>query len=265
MLMNNIVTSDKPHKSINISLDFRLLSVVLALVIVGLVLYCRPWEPRYGNNARTVVVTGMATLSATPDEFVFNPTYDFTDADQKTALANLTAKSSEIVGKLKALGVPSTGIKTNTDSYSNGYVVPVYPIKGGGVSSQPTYTLRITVTLTDSKLVQKVQDYLVSTTPTGQVSPQADFSQAKQDQLENQARDAATKDARSKAEQSAKDLGFSLGAVKNVQDGEGFGGILPLQAGGALRSSADALNQSLPVDPGQNQLSYTVTVTYFLR
>jgi uncharacterized protein YggE len=257
----NVVTSDPPRKTINLSLDYRMIIVLLLVVIVGLIAYCRPWEPRYGNNARTIAVTGKATLSAAPDEFVFNPTYEFTNADQKAALAALSAKSNELVGRLKGLGVPASDIKTNADSY-NGYVVPVYPIKGNG-NPQPAYTLRVTVTLADSKLVQKVQDYLVSTTPTGQVSPRAEFSDAMQNQLEAQARDGATKDARSKAEQSAKNLGFRLGAVKNVQDGEGFGGIMPLQAGATSADYATG-DQSLVVEPGQNKLSYTVNVTYFL-
>jgi uncharacterized protein YggE len=97
------------------------------------------------------------------------------------------------------------------------------------------------------------------------VSPQANFSDAKRKDLERQARDAATKDARAKADQSAKNLGFKVGLVKTVTDGTGFGGIIyPLTASGVAKAT-DLSQPSLAIQPGENDLSYTVTVTYYLK
>jgi uncharacterized protein YggE len=120
----------------------------------------------------------------------------------------------------------------------------------------------LTITVNDKALTQKVQDYLVTTSPTGSVSPQTTFSEAKRKELESKARDEATKDARSKAEQSAKNLGFKIGKVKSVEDGSGFGGIV-LREG--LTMASDSKATSLSVQPGENDLHYTVTVTYYLR
>lgn len=146
-------------------------------------------------------------------------------------------------------------IKVNSDSWS----YPVYESMGSG----PVYTLRLTVTTQTDALTQKVQDFLVSTTPTGSISPQATFSEAKLKQVEAQGRDEATKDARKKAEQSAENLGFRLGAVKTVNDGAGFGGVYPL-AGRDIAVS-DKSASSLPVLPGENELTYSVTVTYYIK
>jgi len=243
---------------LNISLDYRLISVVLLVVIAAMLFAWRPWSAAKTSD-RTIDVTGTATVSARPDEFVFYPAYEFKSADKAAALEQMTAKSNEVVAGLKNLGVEETNIKTNSDSWS-------YPttLRGEAGSNETTYTLRLTVTTNSEELTQKVQDYLVSTSPTGTISPQATFSEAKRKELEAQARDAATKDARSKAEQSAKNLGFKLADVKAVNDGSGFGTTYPaydMATTLEARSSAD----SLSIQPGENDLTYSVTVTYYIR
>lgn len=237
----------------SLTIDYRIITVVLLLVIAGMLALWRPWETK---GERTVEVTGQATVTGVPDEFVFYPTYDFKNASREAALAALTKKSEEIVAKLKELGVADNTIKTNSDGYD-------YPVYKEGDASTPTYTLRLTVTLADKDKAHKVQDYLLTTTPTGSVSPQAAFSDKKRSELETQARDQATKDARAKAEQSAKNLGFSLGAVKTVNDGAGFG-VFPFR-GNVAQDIATAAPESLAIQPGENELNYSVTVTYFVR
>jgi len=113
---------------------------------------------------------------------------------------------------------------------------------------------------------QKVQDYLLTTKPSGQVSPQGSFSDAKRKELEDKAREQANKDARTKAEKSAKSLGYRLGRVKSVEDGAGFGGPIMLEgrAGGISASDGDNIKM-LKVQPGENDFNYTVTVVYFVR
>lgn len=248
----------KSKTTFNLSLDYRFVIGVLLAIIVAMLLLWQPWNPRIDANTRTVDVTGTAKLTAAPDEFVYYPTYDFKNADRSAALSDMSKKSDEIVKKLKELGVADNKIKTNSDGYS----YPTYP---NSDTSTPTYTLRLTVTVNDKDLAQKVQDYLVTTTPSGAVSPQAQFSDSKRKELENQARDQATKEARTKAEQSAKNLGFRLGAVKSVNDGAGFGGgIVPMMGRDSMSMNA-AEPSKLTVQPGENDLNYSVTVTYFLR
>lgn len=240
-----------------VRLDFRIITIILLVLIAAMLAMWRPWQSAKTTD-RTVSVTGTATVSARPDEFVFYPTYDFKNADRQAALDEMTAKSNELVAKLKELGVADKGIKTNSDSWS-------YPVYLDDTKSSATYSLRLTVTVNDEKLAQKVQDYLVTTTPSGTVTPQATFSKAKQKQLEDQARDAASKDARAKAEQSAKNLGFKLASVKTVNDDAGFGGIYPFYDKAAVTMEATDSRSSLTIQPGENDLSYTVTVTYFIR
>jgi uncharacterized protein YggE len=221
----------------------------------------KPWDSPPQNTGRTVQVTGEATLKAEPDEFVFSPSYDFKNASKQAALDELSKKSEEIVSQLKKLGVDDRKIKTNADGYERGIY---FPTSQGG---QTTYSLMLNVTVGSKDLAQKVQDYLIITSPTGAVTPYSTFSKAKQKQLESQAREEAEKDARSKAGKSAENIGFKLGAVKSISEVNGFGGVVPLMENGA--ASADLAQPSrsstISVQPGQSDINYKISVTYYIK
>jgi uncharacterized protein YggE len=247
----------KTNMQLSLKLDYRILTLLLIAIIAAMLFIWKPWQDTISAASRTIRVSGESTLTATPDEFLFYPIYEFKNSDKQAALSELTKKSDEVTVKLKALGVASNKIKTN----SGGYDLPVY----GGGESTPAYTLSLTITLSNRELAQKVQDYLLTTTPTGSVSPQANFSDKKRKELESKARDAAAKEARTKADQSAKNLGFSLGSVKSVEDGAGFG-LFPYATRSTADSATAAENTSqLEILPGENELNYSVTVTYFVK
>ncbi|HXH04814.1 MAG TPA: SIMPL domain-containing protein [Candidatus Nitrosotenuis sp.] len=243
-------------QKLNIPLDLRLVSLGLALVILGMLAFWRPWEVNANANDQVVEVTGEAKLSATPDEYVFYPMYQFSNADKQAGLSELSAKSQQVVGELKKLGVDDEKIKTNTNGYD-------YPAVLEDKEGERSYNLQLTVTVADKELAQKVQDYLVTTSPTGGISPQASFSEAKRKQLESAARDQATKDARNKADQMAKNLGFSVGKVKSVSDSQGFG-ISPIYQRDIATSSLE-MEPQLDLQAGENELNYSVKVTYYIR
>ncbi len=253
----------KPPKTnkLNFSLDLRIIIIVLLLVIVTMLIFWKPWNNNApAQNDRVITVTGEAKITAEPDEFIFNPMYEFKNASKEAALASLTKKSEEIISGLKAVGVADNKIKSDSDGYNYDYYYDA-------PNRQNNYNLRLTVRADTKELADKVQTYLVSTAPTGSVSPQANFSDKKRKELENKARDEATNDARSKAEQSAKNLGFKIGNVKSINDGTSQGGISPFLRGGAntLSIAEDSANSKLAVQPGEDDLAYSVEVTYYLR
>lgn len=243
-----------------------MLVILLLVIVVGIITwFWKPWQANIKASDRTISVTGSSTIKTEPDEFVFYPTYDVTNADPKTALAQMTAKSDEIVTKLKSLGVASSKIKTDSNGYNS---TSYYPINEGGGS---TYSLYLTVTVDDKALAQKVQDYLVTTAPTGSVTPMASLSTAKQKTVEAQARDKAEQDARTKADQSAKNLGFKVKAVKSVEDGSlqsiGCPGGLCYGSNinADLQSAAAKTSSQLTLQPGENELPYSVKVIYYIN
>lgn len=243
---------------VKFSMDLRIITFILLAVIAAMFLIWKPWS-QVSSEDRTVSVTGEAKVAAEPDEFLFNPSYSFKNSDRDAALSALSKKSDEVVKKLKDLGVPENKIKTNTDNYDYRPYFPERPEQ-----EDQTYTLRFTVSVNTKELAQKVQDYLVTTTPEGTVSPQPTFSDSKRKELESQARDEATQDARSKAEQSAKNLGFKVGKVKSVSDGSGFG-TFPSVGRELADDTLEAKPSGLNVQPGENELYYSVTVVYYVR
>lgn len=253
--------SDKKQKHI-LKIEFSLwwIIVLLALIIVVMTVLWRPWETRSDN--RTVTVMGTTTMKAVPDEYTFNPSWQFKNSDKALALKEATEKSVSVVAELKKLGVADAKITTNLGGWENYYY---YDSSLG----KHTYTLNITVVVATRDLAQKVQDYFVTTEPTGQVTPIAAFSQSKQKKLESEARSAATKEARAKADEMAKNIGFTVGKVKTINDQGSGGSILfagdkavSLMAQDSVAGTAEA---NSVVQPGENQIQYSVEVTYYIR
>ncbi len=246
---------------LNLSLDLRLVVLLLLAIIAAMLFAWKPWTAKaVVKNDQVITVTGDSKITAAPDEFIFYPTYDFKNSNKDVALAELTKQSAAIVTKLKELGVSDSKIKTDADGNNYNY-------RFDQESGQSNYTLRLTVKADNKELAEKVQDYLVTTAPTGAVSPQANFSDKKRKQLESKARDEATKDARSKAEQSARNLSFEIGKLKSIRDISGFGGITPLYGfrDGGVAVAEDTANTKLTVQPGENDLTYAVEVVYYLQ
>lgn len=253
-------TPAAPNKKLNIALDYRIIIILLLLVIGTMLWLWKPWQSEPQTD-RTISVTGETTIKAEPDEFVFNPAYQFKNTDKKVALEKLTMKSDEITAKLKEIGVSDNHIKSNTGGYQDYYYYT-------NTNNTYTYNLSLTITADSKEQAQKVQDYLVTTDSEGTISPRANFSDSKKKQLEDQARDQATKDARAKADQSAQNLGFKIVSVKSVNDSNNdLGNIYPRVFNGVtdLAQGANSSESKLQVQPGENDLNYSVKVVYYIR
>lgn len=237
-------------------------SLFLLLVIIALVAFWRPWENKFGEGTRTVDAVGETTVTAVPDEFVFYPNYQFSNVNKEAGLAEAGKKSDEIVKKLKELGVADKDIKTNASGYQDGDMIsPTMPNDNGSFQ----YTLTLTVKTTNKNLAQSVQDYLATTGPVGQVTPQANFSDTKRREIESDARNKAAKDARSKADQLAKNLGFEVDAVKSVDDSGGFDQYFPMFGTQDKAAAGESASSSFTIQPGENELKYRVRVVYFIK
>lgn len=247
----------KDKVNISLSLIYKSVIIFLMLIIVVMLAVWMPWSRN--SESRTISVSGESTIMAEPDRYIFSPNYEFKNKDESVSLNQQSEKSNEIITKLKGLGVKDSDIKNNSSGYSTGQMSPVSP------DDDTIYNLSLTITVSDKDLATKVQDYLVSTNPEGQVTPQAGFSETKRKELENQARDMATKDARAKAEQIAKNTGAKLGKVKAIQDSGGFGGVVPILYNEKAVSDSVAGRESIQIQPGENELNYTISVSYYLK
>lgn len=249
-------SSTSTSKSLTIRLNFKWLSLILFIIILTMIAMWRPWARV--NTGRKINVSGEVTIKAEPDEYVFSPLYQKKGNDSNKSLAELSAMQKTVVDKLKELGVADEDIKANTSSYDQ----PIYTAEGNGKSEIVT-SLYVTAVVHTKDLAQKVQDYLLTTTPQGQISPNAQFSESKRKELEQEARVKATEDAKDKARRQAENLGTKLGKVIEVTDGAGFDIIRPMTMMATDVYSVPKSGAS--IQPGQNDFTFTVNITYALK
>jgi len=246
-----------------LSIDYRVISLVLFLVLAVCVFLWKPWAPTAATT-RKITVSGTATVKGIPDEYQMNPYYEFTGLHAKN-VTDATAMSDQVTAKLKELGVKDSEISSNTNAYDK--YAP-----NGAETNDETLQLSYTIKLSSKDKAQKVQDYFLTTTAKGQFSPYATFSQNKQKELDGQARSNAIVDAKARAQKTASEVDAKIGKVVTVSDGSSSGGgcgPYGLCAGANLSTSAVAVDSvkesSIPIQSGQNEFTTTVQVEYELR
>ncbi len=247
----------KTKQSINLSLDLRYVVIALLVIIGVLVFLWKPWAN--SASARTIEANGTSTIEAEPDEFQFSPSYQEKGSDRAVIQKRLMDKVSGIVTKLKSLGVAESDIVLASSTYDNYF--------NDGTNEITSNSL--TITIKDKDLAQKVQDYLITTSPQGQITPYPTFSDKKRKELESNARIEAIKDAKKSAQSSADELGAKLGKVISVSDSSSdlITPMLSTKSGAVAMdaTSGTATVSSLPLTPGKQKIPYTVKVKYEIK
>lgn len=238
-------------KATKLTIDLRIIIGILLVVIGGMFAVWKPWQ---GTTARTVDISGTGSIKAEPNTYVFSPMYQKKGSDRAAIQAELITQVNGVIARLKELGVAESDITLASSTYDNYY--------NDGTAEVTSNNL--TISVENKELVQKVQDYLATTSPQGQISPYANFTTEKRKALEAEARLAALKDARSQAESTAKELGLKIGKVIKVGDQQS-GGVYPLAYGEKMMPIDASASSGVPVLSGKQEISYTVAVTYELK
>lgn len=247
-------------EGVTLRFSWLFVSVVLAIIIIVMTIIWKPWQDT-ASSTRKISVTGEATIKAEPDEYVLSPYFEFTNVDRSKASAELNAQSTTINAKLKELGVKDEQIKSNTNGYDKyGYY--------GSPTDMNTLTLSYTITLNDKDIAQKAQDYLLTLKPKGQLSPLAHFSETKSKELQLKAREKAIDDAKHNAEITAKQFNAKVGKIVTVSDTGLAGGPVTYSTQGMTATDAKLESSSissLPIQVGQDEYKYSISVEYELK
>ncbi len=245
----------------NLSLDWRIVSGVLALLLVGSVVYGQPWQNL--GLFKTIIVSGEGIVERAPDYYQFVPAYQKTAETSEAAIKSVSESGNAVVAKLKELGVETAKIQTGVSSW------PAY-----GQTSATGYTANysITATVTDSEIARKVSDYLSTSGATSTVTPLPSFTSETRANLELEARDKAIASARKKADQTAKAMGSRLGKVTNISDTAiGYPYPIGMPAYDSMSSAPSGVTKEgtatdgsgMPIiQIGTQEVRTTVTVTY---
>ncbi len=233
-------------KKLAFSISWKVLSLILAVGLVGLAMYTKPWDSS-SSSARTIEITGEASIKRAPDSFVFNPSYE---AKSQEAI---TAKTNEVVKGLKDLGLGDAGIQTQVSNYED--------YKSGYASGEYIYSLYMTLAIEDKDLAQKVQDYLVASGATGQITPTTNFTKATQKSLRDEATTLAVADAKQRAEQTAKNLGVKLGKVVKINEPDQVD-VYPIAS---YDSASLESGKSLPINAGESEYPLSIKVEFEIK
>ena len=222
------------------------LTTVLALPLAG-----AAWAQQ-APQAAQITVTGEAAVQAVPDMATVSLGVTTVAATAAEAMAANTAALAQVIERLKAAGIEPRDLQTASLSLNPNWT-------GYDSSNQPqtitgyTASNQLSVRVRDVSKLGAVLDAAI--TDGANTLNGISFELAEPRPVLDQARKAATEDARARAELLAAAAGVKLGRVLSISEGGGYGGPMPM-------FKADAASAPVPVEAGEIGLSAAVTVTF---
>ena len=222
--------------------------------------YAAPSSAAAGDTTpeHTVTVGGDGKVTVTPDLAHVQLGVEIERPTAKAARDAAATAMTGVVDALKKLGIADKDIQTTQVSLTAVYD---YPTNASAKLRGYQLTNQVAVTVRDlSKLSDVVDDAVAAgaTTVNG-----ISFDVADRTALEAQAREAAAKDARAKADVYAKSLGLGIIGVSSVNESVStpvwYAPYANMAAGAATDKAA-----STPVQAGSTDVTITVQVSFLI-
>lgn len=220
--------------------------------------FTHSWSPLWNTSSKnpTFTVQGTGTATATPDQSQVSFTVSKTASTLQLAQAQANTSMDQILNDLQNSGIAKNDIQTSNYSSS-----PNYDNTGNTIQNY-TVSEDVNVTVHDNTKVNQVIDLVTKDGAENISGPNLSFSDAKQKDLQNQARVKAIQDARQKAQSMADAAEIHLGRLVNIQENT-TPTIYPIRPFPIMMQRTIA-NKSVPtqINPGQNTVTSTVTLSY---
>lgn len=204
------------------------------------------------TGSARITVSGTGTVSGTPSQLVLSMGVQVNAASAGSALQQASQAASRVIAALRARGVAAADIQTSGLSLQPSYQGSSSLPDGYAVSESLTATLR------HLGAVSAEIDATVRAGGNAATIDGVSLNLTDTSDLLARARAAAVADARVKAAQYASAIGRPLGPVLSITD-QAPAQPYPIDATG---SAATPHASSVPVSPGTQQLSVSVTVVY---
>jgi uncharacterized protein len=202
-----------------------------------------------------ITVTGTGSVTGTPNQLTLSMGVQVNAQSVSTALEEANAAVRRVTGALRAGGVERRDIQT-----SGLYIQPNYQ----GSSQAPTsYGVGESLTATLTLLAKAGRQIQAAVHAGGNVVTVDGVSLNLTDTgiLLSRARASAVADARTKASQFAHALGRKLGRVISITPNQPAQALY--QSGfNAVAAPAAGKHSSVPISPGSQQVSVSITVVY---
>jgi uncharacterized protein YggE len=203
------------------------------------------------TGSARITVTGTGTVTGTPNQLVLDMGVQANGSSVGPALASAGDAVSRVTAALRGLGVAAADIQTSGLS-----IWPTYP-DGSQVPSGYSASESLTATLNSLSAAGAQIDAAVHAGGNATTVSGISLNLTDDSSLLAAARARAVADAEAKATQYAKALGEPLGPVVSITD-QAPAQPLPQFA----MSSAAAASKSVPISPGTQQLSVSITAVF---
>ena len=205
-----------------------------------------------GSSARTVTVTGTATIKSAPDEAVVSLGVQTNATTADGAMQQNATRMAHVLGALGGFGISKSDIATSDVS-----LYPNYKSDGNAVSGYQASN-SVEVTVRDMGRVGKVIDTAVGA--GANLAGGIQFRVSDQNHGLNDALAAAVKDSRGKAEVLAGAGGAQLGSVVSIDETV----AAPQPPERFFAPAASDGSESTPINPPTLRTEISVTVVWAL-
>jgi uncharacterized protein YggE len=210
-----------------------------------------------GAATRQVTVVGTGEVQGVPDALTADVSIEFTAPDVTTAMNQTSERQQTVIDALVNAAVDRKDISTTQ--------VSLQPQYSSDSAANPTITgyrasNAITVKIREVESASKALALIVSTGGDATRINSVSFSIDNDSQLVRDARARAFEDARNRAEQYAQLSGLRLGKVISIAEESGGGSPAPVRT----PPPRSALAAPIPLEPGQQTVSFSVTAVWQL-
>ncbi len=209
---------------------------------------------------RTLSVSGMGTVTLTPDIAYINIGVHTELATASDAVQSNNANTQQVVDALKNAGIDAKDIRTmNFSIYPNQQYDPQTNQK-----LATTYVVDNTVYVTVRKLAD-LGDVLDAAVKSGANNVNSiQFDVADKSPAIKQARDKAVNDAKMQAQDLATSAGVTLGNLQTINFNDNVPSPL-MESFGKGGGGPVAADVAVPINPGTMTLTVNVSMTYEIR
>ncbi|OCB35337.1 hypothetical protein A5676_01690 [Mycobacterium malmoense] len=213
-----------------------------------------PSAPAPGANPRQVTVFGSGQVQGVPDTLTADVGIEFTAPDVTAAMNQTNDRQQAVINALTGAGVDRKDIRTTEVTLQ-----PQFSNPGpNGTATITGYraTNAITVKIHPPDAASRMLALIVGTGGDATRIKSVSYSIADDSQLVKDARARAFNDAKNRAEQYAQLSGLRLGKVLSISEA-----TEPPVAG---PPAPRAMPSAVPLEPGQQTVSFSVTAVWEL-
>jgi uncharacterized protein YggE len=213
--------------------------------------------PAPGVNPRQVTVLGSGQVQGVPDTLTADVGIEFTAPDVTTAMNQTNDRQQAVINALVGAGLDRKDISTTEVTLVPQYTNPEPNGTATITGYRATNAIQVKIHPTDA--ASRMLALIVGTGGDATRISSVSYSIADDSQLVKDARARAFNDAKNRADQYAQLSGLRLGKVLSISEATGS-----MQTAGAPAAPPKAVPTAVPLEPGQQTVSFSVTAVWEL-